>query len=46
MEFWDFFGIVGLVLGAGAYARIQTLEKKLKSLGVLEEDFSSEDGAD
>ncbi len=42
MDFWDFFGFIGLGIGAAAYARIDVLEKKLKKLKVLDEDFSSE----
>ncbi|MEM9170557.1 MAG: hypothetical protein AAGC56_13005 [Pseudomonadota bacterium] len=42
MEFWDFLGFIGLAIGAGAYYRVEALEKKLKSLNVLESDYSAE----
>ena len=42
MKFWDFFGFLGLALGAGAYVRIDALEKKLKEQNILKKDFSSE----
>jgi len=36
------FGLAGLSFGLIAYMRIAALEKKLKELGTLPEDFDSE----
>lgn len=41
--FFNIFGLIGGIFGLYAYTRIDILEKKLKSLGHLPEDFSSED---
>ena len=37
------FGLIGFVLAASSYDRINKLEKELKRLGVLDRDFTSED---
>lgn len=37
------FGIFGFIFGLSAYARVDKLEKRLKELEVLPEQFSSEE---
>lgn len=37
-----FFGFLLFALAAGAYYRIDKLEKELKRRGILDEDFTSE----
>lgn len=37
------FGIIGMTFGLMSYSRIDKLEKRLKELGVLEQDFKSEE---
>ena len=37
------FGACSLAFAASCYARIDKLEKRLKELGVLEQDFKSDD---
>ena len=37
------FGIIGLMFGLMSYSRIDKLENRLKELGVLEQDFKSEE---
>ena len=44
MEFMAFiFGIMGFMFAVIAYSRIDKLEKRLKELGVLEQDFKSDE---
>jgi len=38
----EYFGILGFMLAAIAYYRIDRLEKRLKELEVLDKDFRSE----
>lgn len=36
------FGLMGFIFGVIAFRRIEKLEKKLKEINVLEEDFKSQ----
>lgn len=37
------FGMLGFMFGIIAYSRVGALEKKLKALGVLDPEFTSEE---